>query len=269
MSVIDFLIVGAMKSGTTTLYRDLLLHPDIVMPEQKEPETLIRFTSLDDIRRDYANLFRKAAEGTFRGEASTAYTKLPRYTGVAQRAHALTGGRLRIVYIRRDPVERIVSHYRHERQHRRIDMPISRALREVPELIDFSRYAWQIAPWKEWFGAEQVLELDLGDYAADRGRLAKRVVAHIGADPERLPPTDDDLIANSATEMQRIDNPLLDRFIRSLLYQRSIKPVVPRPWREITRRTILSRSEPIDVELSPDDLEFIANALAIEKPSVG
>ena len=268
MSLIDFLIVGAMKSGTTTVYRDLMLHPDVVLPEQKEPETLVRFTALDDIRRDYANLFRKAPAGAIRGEASTAYTKRPLHTGVAERAHALTGGRLRIVYIRRDPVERIVSHYKHERQRRRLDMPFSRALRELPHLIDYSRYAWQIAPWKACFGQEQVLELDLEDYAVDRTRLAKKVIAHIGADPDRLPTIDNELIANSAREIQRIDNPFFERSIRSSIYQRSIKPVLPRRWRELTRRTILARPTEIKVHLSQDDLAFIAEALANERPPV-
>ena len=37
----DFLIIGAMKAGTTTLYRDLELHPQIFLPQEKEPETLV------------------------------------------------------------------------------------------------------------------------------------------------------------------------------------------------------------------------------------
>jgi len=264
---IDFLIVGAMKAGTTTLYRDLITHPDIAMPEQKEPETLVRFTSLDDIRRDYRDLFANAPHGSIRGEASTAYTKLPVYPGVAERARALSNGKLRIVYIRRNPLERIISHYKHERQHRRIDMPISHALREVPELIDFSRYDWQIAPWKACFGEENVLEIDLEVYAADRAGMAKKVVAHLGADPARLPAPDSRLVANSAREMKRIDNPLLDRFVRSVFYQRSIKPAVPRPWREATRRTILPSVPEIDIELSDHDRAFIASELAREKPA--
>jgi hypothetical protein len=261
--LIDFLIVGAMKAGTTTLYRDVITHPDIAMPEQKEPETLVRFTSLDDIRRDYTKLFHKAPEGSVKGEASTAYTKRPVYTGAAERARSLCDGRLRIVYIRRDPVDRIISHYKHERQHRRIDVPFSRALREVPELIDFSRYDWQIAPWKECFGEDQVLEIDLAAYSADRVGVARQVIAHIGADPDRLPPPNDRLIANSAREMKRIGNPLLNRFVRSLFYQRSIKPALPRPWREMTRRTILPRPEQISVEVSQEDRDFIVASLSI------
>jgi hypothetical protein len=263
---VDFLVVGAMKAGTTTLYRDLLAHPDIAMPEQKEPETLTRFESLDDIRDDYAKLFARAREGAIRGEVSTAYTKRPVNEGVAEKAFALTQGNLRVVYIRRNPADRIVSHYKHETQHGRIDMPISRALREVPDLINFTRYDWQIAPWKACFGARRVLEIDLEDYAVDRGGIARQVVAHIGADPSRLPPPNEKMIANRGDEMKRMDNPVVDKFVRSTLYQRSIKPILPRHWREATRRTILPRPREIDADLSQADLEFIASALAHAGP---
>lgn len=258
----DFLIVGAMKAGTTTLYRDLLAHPDIAMPEQKEPETLIRFTALEDIERDYAQLFAKTPANSVRGEASTAYTKLPVYSGAAERAHALTGGNLRIVYMRRDPVERIVSHFKHEVQHRRIRVPISQALREVPELIEFSRYDRQIAPWKACFGEERVLVIDLEDYSADRASFARRVVAHIGADPERMPRPDPSVIANSSREQKHIDNPLLKAVVFSKFYQRRLKPMVPFRWREAGRRIVLPPAGPIDASLSADDLAFIERELA-------
>ena len=48
-----FLIVGAMKAGTTTLYRDLVLHPDIFMPTVKEPEILIKHGTRDSIAKAY------------------------------------------------------------------------------------------------------------------------------------------------------------------------------------------------------------------------
>ena len=107
----DFLIVGAMKSGTTTLYRDLILHPDVFMPEDKEPETLANSSDPDQIRREYRTLFPRLAEGLVKGEASTAYTKRPDFEGVAERAREVLGPGLKVVYMRRDPVERLVVVY--------------------------------------------------------------------------------------------------------------------------------------------------------------
>lgn len=261
MTAPDFLIVGAMKAGTTTLYRDLDLHPDIAMPEQKEPETLLKWRQGGNILRDYGDLFAKAGAGTFKGEASTAYTKRPHCEGVAQRARALNSS-LKVIYLRRDPIARIVSHYTHECQHGRITLPISEALREHADLIGFSRYEWQIAPWMEALGEAAVLELDLEDYSADRAGTVTRVLEHIGADPERMPPPDPSLVANSNREQKHMDSPLLDALIRSNLYQRRIKPRLRRKWRELARRTILPEPEPIDATLSDGDRAYIARELA-------
>src|SRR5262245_34426917 len=83
----DFLIVGAMKAGTTSLHRDLNLHPQIFLPEEKEPEGLCHDRVLSARgRRRYARLFRPSRAGQMRGEASTAYTKLPEWQGVPARA---------------------------------------------------------------------------------------------------------------------------------------------------------------------------------------
>jgi hypothetical protein len=262
---IHFLIVGAMKAGTTTLYRDLDLHPGIAMPEQKEPETLVGLADPDAIARDYRDLFAMAPADAIKGEASTAYTKRPHCEGVAERARAVNPD-LKAIYLRRDPIARIVSHYKHERQHKRIEVPISEALRTHPDLIGFSRYDWQIAPWKEAFGEAAVLELDLDAYAADRAGTVARVLAHIGVDPARMPPPDPALVANSSGEQKHMESLLLNTAVRSGLYQRRIKPLLPRRWREFGRRTILPEPEPVDATLSDADREFIASELARGKP---
>lgn len=257
----DFLIVGAMKAGTTTLYRDLVTHPQVFMPEQKEPRTLVRFDDIAAMERDYGVLFARATAGQLKGEASTDYTKRPLREGVAERAFALTGGDLRIVYIRRDPVARIVSHYLHERQLERTDLPIAEAIRRDPAYIAFSRYDWQIEPWKAAFGAGRVFELELEAYSFDRTTLARRVLAHIGADPALLPPVDETIVANSAGEMKHMKNGLLARLLYSQFYQRTLKPLVPRRWRESARRTLLPKAETFDVTLTDEDLAFIAAGL--------
>ena len=88
------------------------------------------------------------------------------------------------------------------------------------------------------------------------------MLRHIGADPARLPDLDEGLIANSAAEMKHIDNPLLDAFVRSRLFSRRIKPLLPRAMRVKARQTLLPKPEPVDVALSEDDLAFVAERLA-------
>lgn len=261
MALPDFLIVGAMKAGTTTLYRDLMLHPDIFMPEHKEPETLVHQTDRESIMREYQILFPRSAARKIKGEASTAYTKRPQFEGVAERAHMLTGGHLRIIYMRRDPIERIVSHYKHWVQQKRIAVPISEAIRDYPELMHYSRYDWQIEPWKIAFGNEAVLEINLAEYSAARKAHVSKALTHIGANPDRMPAIDESMIANSEIEMKHIDSKIVDFFIRSHFFSRRIKPHVPRSWRERGRRALLPKPKVVDASLSEADVAFIENAL--------
>lgn len=262
MTLPSFLLIGAMKAGTTTLYADLARHPEIFLPEQKEPETLTRFTDPESIRSDYRSLLRRARLGQICGEASTAYTKRPVFEGVADRALEILGPNLRLIYLRRNPLSRIISQYRHDVQQRRTSLPFSQALREKPEYIDFSRYDWQLAPWRACFGDASILDLSLETYAATREKTVRRVLQHIGVDPRRLSGLDATQIVNSASEMKQIDNPLLNTLIRSKAYQRGIKPLIARSLRGRARQAILARPLEVPVVVTDQDRVYIEERLA-------
>lgn len=74
----DFYIIGAPKCGTTALYSYLSTHPGIAMSWQKEPyhwcpDVPIRVPITDEA--EYAALWRDAAPGALRGEATPAYLR--------------------------------------------------------------------------------------------------------------------------------------------------------------------------------------------------
>ncbi len=77
----DFIIIGAMKSATSTLHNQLSAQPGIFMSTPKEPN----FFSDDDIYNQglswYSGLFSDANARDICGESSTHYTKLPDYSG--------------------------------------------------------------------------------------------------------------------------------------------------------------------------------------------
>ena len=87
MTLPKFLIIGAMKAGTTTLYEDLLQIPALWLPPQKEPEDLIH-PEVETAQglRVYEQKFARCPSGAIAGDASTAYAKRPTYEGVAARA---------------------------------------------------------------------------------------------------------------------------------------------------------------------------------------
>jgi len=110
----NFLIVGAAKCGTTSLYRYLNDHPQIFMPEWKELSLFIDdlFGPLHRVptAHRYYKLFSRAGSYRARGEASTAYL----YNQASPKLILRELGPIRIIIILRDPVEMAYSLYHHE-----------------------------------------------------------------------------------------------------------------------------------------------------------
>lgn len=109
----NFLIVGLMKAGTTTLYDLITLHPKVVRAREKELHYFSRDYNV--IIPDYiwSLEYREMLNynpGSFKlhGEAS------PSYISVPERIFNFNSD-CKILIILRDPVEKIISQYRHYR----------------------------------------------------------------------------------------------------------------------------------------------------------
>jgi hypothetical protein len=110
----NFLIVGAAKSGTTSLYRYLRQHPDIFMPEWKELSLFIGdpYGPLHKAKNHsyYQKAFSKLGNQSAVGEASTAYL----FDQAAPRIIKEQLGTVRIIISLRDPVAMSYSLYNHQ-----------------------------------------------------------------------------------------------------------------------------------------------------------
>ncbi len=179
MSRPDFLIIGAMKCGTSTLQAQLAAQPGIFMTTPKEPN----YFSDDDVFAKgaawYDGLYDGAQPGDLTGEASTHYTTLPTHPKTLERMAArLTAPKL--IYLMRDPLERAVSHYIHEwTQGVMGDDPVA-AFERHPELVAYSRYAMQLEPFVECYGREAILLLRLEQMKADPQGTLTRVGSFLG-----------------------------------------------------------------------------------------
>jgi hypothetical protein len=120
----NFFIAGAAKSGTSSLFHYLNLHPDVYMSSIKEPHYFChdsfpdRFTGPGDegfsqnrIRtlEDYTRLFDPGKNVLIRGEGSVYYLYFPE---VAERIYEYNPN-AKLVFILRNPVERAFSAYMH------------------------------------------------------------------------------------------------------------------------------------------------------------
>lgn len=120
----NFLVIGAPKSGTTSLYAYLKQHPDIYLPVRKElhyftyellnenvngPGDRAVISSLCSSFDDYAMHYREVKDEKMIGEVSPSYLLFPE---VAKRIKSILG-EVKIVIMLRNPVEKAYSQYMH------------------------------------------------------------------------------------------------------------------------------------------------------------
>jgi hypothetical protein len=182
----NFLVIGAMKGGTSSLYRYLRDHPEIFMPRVKEPTF---FSSNWDRGLEwYERLFDGAGQALALGEASTEYTAYPHIPSVPARI-AKVVPEARLVYIVRNPVDRMLSeyHYNLVRGLER-DPSADRSLLEDSTYHNVSCYALQIEQYLEFFSRDQLLIVKSEDLKVDRVQTLGRVFEFLGVDPGWQPP---------------------------------------------------------------------------------
>jgi Sulfotransferase family len=237
----DFIVIGAMKSATTTLHEQLARQPGFVMSRPKEPN----FFSDDPIYargwRWYSSLFASAGEADLCGESSTHYTKLPNYPRtVARMARDLP--RVKLIYLMRHPIDRLMSHYVHELTTGRIKIEVHDAIERHHELIEFSRYAMQLGPFVDAFGFENILPVffpRLVRHSQSELDRIGRFLNHDGAlrwDPAMKPQNR----GNERLRPSPIRQALVQAPVLSTLRQR----VVPRHWSESLKELWRAQIEP-------------------------
>lgn len=113
MTYPNFFILGAAKSGTTTLYYYLKEHPDVFLSNEKEPNFYSTDFQIIDNETDYQALYQQRTTETIVGEASHAYLSNPLSASILKSAHP----NAKFVVILRNPAERAYSLYNHMLRH--------------------------------------------------------------------------------------------------------------------------------------------------------
>lgn len=157
----DVVIIGAMKSASTSLHRWLNDQPEVFMAHPKE--TNFFTTSWSRGRAWYSEQFDEATPEQLVGESSVNYTD-PQLSPRAAERMAEVIPNARLIYVLRHPVERIRSHYRHEVQRRRESRSLIDALSDPGNsYVAHSSYHSALAPYIEHFPREQILVVRFED----------------------------------------------------------------------------------------------------------
>jgi len=166
------MIIGAMKSGTTTLYWHLAQHPKICSCVHKEPEYFSENQGHGVSVPHYSDLWDYSPDQhTYVLEASTGYTKYPSEPNVAHKIKAY-GITPTFLYVVRDPFKRIESDYNFSLDKKWFDpkLPIT-----DDRYVSISDYSMQLEPYREHFGVTNILVLDFDELVSNPAQLLTSV----------------------------------------------------------------------------------------------
>lgn len=197
----DFLVVGANRCGTTSLWRALDSHPQVRVPSDKEREF---FSSDERYERGLEQYVRKTFPGLRDEEVMGALTPQsmapdPRATKtIVERIHA-TCPDVKLMALLRDPIERCVSQFRRMKKISRgkeesFDEFIERVaakrggIDKIP-LVRASDYGRILRFYFDAFPEEQIRVFFTADLDRDPATLYRQVFEFIGVDPDHDPGT--------------------------------------------------------------------------------
>ena len=219
-----FIIIGAMKSGTTSMYRYLSEHPEICMSKPKELNFFMEERNFGRGLRWYEDRF--VADGAkVCGEASPGYTKYPTFDGVPERMHRVLPD-VKLIYILREPIKRLLSHHTHSYMHGWDNEPdISKALRPLEDniYVACSKYGMQLSRYLDYYPLDQILILTLEELRQQPHQTLKQVFQFIGVDDAFLPKDPSAVHHRTASKAKysalgrRISNPKLQKLLRLVL----------------------------------------------------
>jgi hypothetical protein len=192
----NLIVIGAARCGTTSLHRYLDLHPDIAMSAEKE----LNFFSFDaQWQRGVSWYERQFRSDTIvRGESSPSYSAYPKSPHVPARIARVVPD-ARLIYLVRDPIERIVSAYRFARFVLRNERrELTEAVRdfEASRYVMGSRYGLQLEQYLAYYPPERILLVEQSDLLYRRVQTMRLVFGFAGVD-ENL----------TAVELSREHNP--------------------------------------------------------------
>jgi len=178
----NMIIIGAAKCATTSLHYYLGLHPQISMSRQKEINFFIQRNWVRGVKW-YMSRFQ--GEARVHGESSVGYTFHPFARGVPGRMHSVVP-EARLIYILRDPIDRIVSDYVHCYADRMWgeDRTIDDALAHLDNnpYVCRSQYYMQLEKYLDYFPKSHILIVTQEDLFHRRRQTLQEIFGFLNVD---------------------------------------------------------------------------------------
>ncbi len=191
----NFFLIGAAKTGTTSLFASLRTHPDVYFPPGKETGF---FASSDQYEKGLPyyskTYFRRAGDFEARGDATPGY--FPSTDAAGRISSDLAPAAHRFILVLRDPVARAYSQYLHMVRAGVERASFEQALAEESErraadpygnfnmCYEYtSRYATHLTRWMDHYPSDQISIQFHEDLASDMGLVVGDILSFLGLEP--------------------------------------------------------------------------------------
>ena len=222
----DFIIIGATKCGTTSLYEYMRQHPQVLPAIWKEIE-YFRFPERG--KEWYLSHFPRmpAGEKFVTGEASTCYMSIWDCKTLVHAEYP----NAKLIALVRDPVSKTISHAHHDRkigcESRTAEQAINEEL-DILEALDnpwhdaeeywktqrgyvwLSLYYYFLENWESEFPREQLLVIPSEDLYGKPGETLSKVYKHLGLPDHQL----DNYEVHLKGNYERKDEPIRERLAK-------------------------------------------------------
>jgi hypothetical protein len=204
----NFIIIGAMKAATTSLYTYLKQHPDVFMTSIKEPKFFNNLNKDSGFKlqgkgfvkiktlEQYQNLFQEAINEIAIGEASPSYI-------FDENCHILIKKilpRVKIIAILRQPVDRAYSNFLHaKRADKEKDTDFEKAFTEENEMLrkgikthyylEKGFYYKQLKRYYDVFPTEQIKIILFEDMIKSPEKITREIFEFLNIDSSFTPNT--------------------------------------------------------------------------------
>jgi hypothetical protein len=238
-----FLIMGAQKAGTTSLYDAITRHPMVGRASKKEVHFFDRY--YDRGMAWYYDQFPIASHQSHVGEATPVYM----YDAEVRDLIASHLPYVKIIITLRDPVSRAYSHFWHSHRYGREELAsFEEAVEAEPErlavsgprqrsfwsYVDRGRYIDQLEALEKLFGRDSICVVTLEETKKDPEAEISKALRHLRLDP--------DLVTAFELPQANSYSPLRPKELRALK-QRGVEPPKPEgspypPMAEETRERL-------------------------------
>lgn len=181
----NLIIIGAMKCGTTSLHSYLSLHPQIQMSRIKELNFFNEKYNWKKGIQWYESNFHERPAKKIYGEASPNYTNYKISPEVPERMHSLIP-QAKLIYLVRDPIQRMVAHYVHKYSSGRENRDIDTALSNIHEKSYFHRslYYAQLQQFLDYYSASNILVIATENLRSQRRQTLRKIFSFLGVDSD-------------------------------------------------------------------------------------